>query len=232
MAIFGRKKDDTPANERAPGARDADLAMPSPRPATASPASSSPPSGPKENPAMSQTMKPAAAPAPNTMAPRPMGPAGGVGVPARPQQPVFAPGADRRTLTVGKGITVQGTISDCERLVVEGTVESQMLQAAELSVGGTGIFRGEVQVEDAEIAGLFDGTLTARGNLIIRASGRVNGVARSKRLAVEDGGQLTGRMEMLTEGSMPPAPAAPAPMAAAPAPTAAAPAPARPAAVG
>jgi cytoskeletal protein CcmA (bactofilin family) len=168
---------------------------------------------------MSQTMKPAAAPAPNTLAQRPMAPAGGVGVPARPQQ--TAPlGSDRRTLTVGKGISVQGTVADCERLVVEGTVESQMLQAAELSVGSTGVFRGEVQVEDAEIAGLFDGTLTARGNLVIRSTGKVNGVARCKRLSVEDGGQLTGRMEMLTEGSMPPAPTAPA-----------APAPARPAPV-
>jgi len=233
MAIFGRKKDDTPSTAGTPGPRDADIAMPNPRPANASASSSFSPPGSKENPAMSQTTRPPAAPAPNTMAPRPMGPAGGVGVPARPQQPLAAPGTDRRTLTVGKGITVQGTISDCERLVVEGTVESQMLQAAELAVGSTGIFRGEVQVEDAEIAGLFDGTLTARGNLTIRASGRVNGVARSKRLAVEDGGQLTGRMEMLTEGSMPPmtAPAAPASMSAAPAAPAPA-APARPAAVG
>jgi len=223
MAIFGRKKEETAPPEAPrmdPASRDVDIAMPS-RTASASSMPSSPPTGPKEN-IMSQTMKPATAPAPNTLAQRPMAPAGGVGVPARPQQ--TAPvGGDRRTLTVGKGISVQGTVADCERLVVEGTVESQMLQAAELSVGSTGVFRGEVQVEDAEIAGLFDGTLTARGNLVIRSTGKVNGVARCKRLSVEDGGQLTGRMEMLTEGSMPTAPAA-----AAPAP---APAPARPAPV-
>jgi len=53
--------------------------------------------------------------------------------------------------------------------------------------------------------------------LVIRATGKVNGVARCKRLTVEDGGQLTGRMEMLTEGSMPTAPAAPAPSRPAPA---------------
>ncbi len=207
-----------------PTSRDADLAMPNPRPAMANPSPSSPPFGPKENSTMSQTMKPATAPAPNTLAPRPGGPAGAVGVPARPQAP--AVGSDRRTLTVGKGISVQGTVADCERLVVEGTVESEMLQAAELSIGSTGVFRGEVQVEDAEVAGLFDGTLTARGNLFIRATGKVNGVARCKRLSVEDGGQLTGRMEMLTEGSMPIAPSAPA------VPAAPAPAPARPATVG
>lgn len=170
---------------------------------------------------MSQPLKPAAPPAPNTLAQRPGTPTAGIGVPARPQ-PAPSMGSDRRTLTVGKGISVQGTVADCERLVVEGTVESQMLQAAELSIGATGVFRGEVQVEDAEVAGLFDGTLTARGNLVIRSTGKVNGVARCKRLSVEDGGQLTGRMEMLTEGSAMStngAPAAPV-------------APARPAAVG
>ena len=221
MAIFGRKKEDTPTPEVPAGTqtpRDAQTAMPNPRPAMATPSPSSLPFGSKENSTMSQTMKPTTAPAPNTMAPRPGGPAGAVGVPARPQQPSPGLGGDRRTLTVGKGISVQGTVADCERLVVEGTVESQMLQAAELSIGASGVFRGEVQVEDAEVSGLFDGTLTARGNLIIRATGKVNGVARCKRLSVEDGGQLTGRMEMLTEGSMPVSPAAPAvPPATAPA---------------
>jgi cytoskeletal protein CcmA (bactofilin family) len=88
-------------------------------------------------------------------------------------------------------------VADAERLVVEGTVESQMIQAAELNVAQAGIFRGEVQVEDAEIAGVFDGTLTVRGSLIIRTTGTVKGTARCKRLSVEDGGKIMGSMEML-----------------------------------
>lgn len=206
MAIFGRKKEVTPAPEAVsvPATRDSDVAMPSLRPAA--------PAAPmaKEGPSMSQPPKPTTAPAATTMPPRPgmPGAPGAVGVPVRPQTSAPALTGDRRTLLVGKGISVQGTISDCERLVVEGTVESQMLQAAELSISATGVFRGEVQVEDAEISGLFDGTLTARGNLTIRATGKVNGVARCKRLSVEDGGQLMGRMEMLTDGAAQAAPAA------------------------
>ena len=72
-----------------------------------------------------------------------------------------------------------------------------MIQAAELSVVQTGVFRGEVQVEDAEIAGLFDGTVTARGNLIVRSTGKIKGMARYKKLSVEEGGQVVGSMEML-----------------------------------
>lgn len=107
--------------------------------------------------------------------------------------------SERRTLVVGKGISVQGIVQDAERLVVEGTVEATMIHATELSISPGGMFKGEVEVEDAEVAGTIDGTLTARGNLIVRATGRLLGTARCRRLQVEDGGQITGRMEMLTE---------------------------------
>ncbi len=107
--------------------------------------------------------------------------------------------SERRTLVVGRGISVQGTVQDAERLVVEGTVEASMIHATELAIAPGGVFKGEVEVEDAEIAGTIDGTLTARGSLIVRASGRMLGTARCRRLQVEDGGQITGRIEMLGE---------------------------------
>jgi len=107
--------------------------------------------------------------------------------------------AERRTLVVGRGISVQGTVTDAERLVVEGNVEATLIHANELSVAFGGVFKGEVEVEDAEVAGTMDGTLVARGNLVVRASGRLLGVARCRRLQVEDGGQITGRIEMITE---------------------------------
>ncbi|MBW4022825.1 MAG: polymer-forming cytoskeletal protein [Proteobacteria bacterium] len=123
-----------------------------------------------------------------------------------PPRPASDP-SERRTLVVGRGISVQGTITDAERLVVEGTVEATMIHATELSVIQGGVFKGEVEVEEAEIAGTIDGTITARTSLIVRATGQVLGRARCRRLQVEDGGQLTGQMEMLT-GTGPVAPSA------------------------
>ena len=107
--------------------------------------------------------------------------------------------SERRTLVVGRGISVQGIVQDAERLVVEGTVEATMIHATELAIAPGGVFKGEVEVEDAEIAGTIDGTLTARSSLIVRASGKVLGTARCRRLQVEDGGQITGRIEMITD---------------------------------
>jgi len=107
--------------------------------------------------------------------------------------------SERRTLVVGRGISVQGTVQDAERLVVEGTVEATMIHATELAISPGGVFKGEIEVEDVEIAGTIDGTLTARGSLTVRATGKVLGTARCRRLQVEDGGQITGRIEMLTD---------------------------------
>ncbi len=131
--------------------------------------------------------------------PRPPGmPATPAARPAGGDRPaVNAP--ERRTLVVGRGISVQGIVQDAERLVVEGTVEATMIHAAELSVSQGGIFKGEIEVENAEVAGTVDGTITVRGNLIVRATGSVLGTARCRRLQVEDGGQITGRIEMLSE---------------------------------
>ncbi|MBB5694226.1 bactofilin family protein [Muricoccus pecuniae] len=206
MSVFRRRPAEQGPTEPEPAtvpvSRDPDLAMPPFRPAPG-------PTAPKE-PVMSLPPKPTA---PQGAAPTP-----GVTMPTRQVGRPAPAGAERRTLVVGKGISLQGTVTDAERLVVDGTVESQMIQASELQITPSGVFKGEVQVDDAEIAGVFDGTLTARGSLTIRATGRVLGVARTRKLSVEEGGQLSGRMEMLTEGqaSFAPAPHGAAPQYAAP----------------
>lgn len=109
--------------------------------------------------------------------------------------------AEQRTLVVGRGISVQGSVQDAERLVVEGTVESSMINATELVVMPGGLFRGGVEVETAEISGTVDGSLVVRGSLTVRGTGRLLGKASCYRLKVEDGGQISGQLEMLPENS-------------------------------
>ena len=160
-----------------------------------SPFAANPPT-PQPPTAVTLPPRPTAAPAP------PMGQAASpaTGPAAAAGRLVGRDPTERRTLVVGRGISLQGVVQDAERLVVEGTVEATMIHATELSISPGGVFKGEVEVEDAEVAGTIDGTLTARGNLNVRATGRVLGTARCRRLQVEDGGQITGRIEMLTEG--------------------------------
>jgi cytoskeletal protein CcmA (bactofilin family) len=209
MSLFRRKDEPgATATEAAPttvpAARDPDLGVPPFRPSgIVVPPAASGPAAPKPS-APPATTGVSRGPATAPTAPTPAAPSRG---------PARAEASERRTLVVGKGISLQGTVTDAERLVIEGTMESQLLQAQELVITHSGVFKGEVQVEDAEVAGTFDGTLNASGSLTILATGRVIGTARARRLAVEDGGQLSGKMEMIsdTPGAMPAARPAPAP---------------------
>ena len=111
----------------------------------------------KEATAMSRPPFPAA----NQPAPAPAGAMPSASAAGR-ASPAQRPAVERRTLVVGHGIAVHGNIQDAERLVVEGVIESAKIEAAELAVALGGVFRGEGFVEDADIAGVFDGTITAR----------------------------------------------------------------------
>ncbi|QDH13696.1 polymer-forming cytoskeletal protein [Formicincola oecophyllae] len=102
-----------------------------------------------------------------------------------------------RTLVVGRGISVQGTIQDAERLIVEGLVESSSIKAKTLIVAPDGVFKGTVEVENAELAGTVDGTLVVRNNLKVMGTGRLLGKAECRNFQVELGGQVTAQLEML-----------------------------------
>ena len=99
-------------------------------------------------------------------------------------------------LTVGPNIKLKGVeITDCDTLVVEGTVEATM-DSRVIQIAEQGAFRGSADIDIAEIRGEFNGTLNVREKLVIFSTGRVTGKIRYGKLVVEEGGQLSGEIEM------------------------------------
>jgi cytoskeletal protein CcmA (bactofilin family) len=95
-------------------------------------------------------------------------------------------------LIVGPDIKLKGAeITDCDTLVVEGRVEASM-DSRVIQIAENGVFIGKVGIDIAEIRGRFDGELTARKQLVIRATGRVSGKIRYGKVAIEEGGELSG----------------------------------------
>lgn len=95
-------------------------------------------------------------------------------------------------LIVGPDIKLKGAeITDCDTLVVEGRVEAAM-DSRVIQIAEHGVFVGKVGIDVAEIRGRFEGELTARKQLVIRATGHVSGTIRYGKLAIEEGGELSG----------------------------------------
>lgn len=142
--------------------------------------------------------------------PTPKPPSAGY-VPEIPRRAVDIPGApgrrpnprptqESKRLTVGKDISLTGEITACDSLVVEGTVEATLENSQNLEVAEGGRFKGRVLIEEANIAGAFDGDLNVRDRLVVKSTGVITGTIRFGTLEVEAGGVLKGDIAPLTDG--------------------------------
>jgi len=101
-------------------------------------------------------------------------------------------------LTVGPNIKLKGVeITDCDTLVVEGSVEATM-DSRVIQISERGAFKGSAEIDVAEIRGLFEGNLTVRQKLVIYSTGKVTGKVRYGKVVIEEGGQLSGEIEAVT----------------------------------
>lgn len=108
-------------------------------------------------------------------------------------------------LTVGPNIKLKGVeITDCDTLVVEGTVEATM-DSRVIQITEQGAFRGTAEIDIAEIHGEFDGSLTVREKLVIFSTGKVTGKIRYGKVVIEEGGQLSGEISVGVGGARSPA---------------------------
>jgi cytoskeletal protein CcmA (bactofilin family) len=107
--------------------------------------------------------------------------------------------AENKKLIVGQDIHLSGEITSCDRLVVEGRVEASLTNARVIEVAPNGFFKGDAQVEEADISGRYEGTLIAYDKLTVRTGGRVSGSIRYGNIIIESGGEISGDMHALSQ---------------------------------
>ena len=102
--------------------------------------------------------------------------------------------SEGRQLLVGEGISLTGEIQECNHLVVEGRVEAALRGSKVLEIKENGTFIGAVEIEQATIAGVFEGEITVNGRLTITETGAITGTVSYKELEIQAGAKLDGRI--------------------------------------
>jgi cytoskeletal protein CcmA (bactofilin family) len=142
--------------------------------------------------AASPPRAPMANPAPSPAAPQVREPAHAAATTA-----TAAPAESR--LCVGVNIKLKGVeISDCDVVVIEGHVEATV-NSKTMEIAEPGTYKGKALIDVAEIRGDFTGELTARTRLIVHGTGKLSGTIRYGKLVVEEGGEISGDIQRITD---------------------------------
>ena len=96
---------------------------------------------------------------------------------------------------IGPGMKV---IGDCETegtLRIEGTVEGTVRAGKAVVVGKDGVVDGDIATQDAVIGGRVTGTVIAESRLELQATCVIDGEIRARRIKLEEGGKLNGKVQ-------------------------------------
>ena len=104
------------------------------------------------------------------------------------------------SLFIGTGVTLKGDVDVPGAASVDGNFEGT-LKAKPLIVGQTGHVSGQISVETAEIRGMVEDHLTVRNRLVLRSSGSLSGTIAYSKIMVEEGGSITGTIQMMEKSA-------------------------------
>jgi cytoskeletal protein CcmA (bactofilin family) len=124
----------------------------------------------------------------------------------------------KEVVNIGKSVVIKGELNGSEDLTVEGHVEGKVqLKQHVLTVGPNGRIHAEVFAKVVVVLGQVVGNVTASDKVDIRDKGVVEGNIVAPRVAIAEGAEFRGSVDMQRKVDVP-APKSPQADAAPPAP--------------
>jgi cytoskeletal protein CcmA (bactofilin family) len=103
---------------------------------------------------------------------------------------------------LGKGAHIRGRIAGDGDLHVEGAISGDVALKGDLTVLDGGEVVADVQARAVVVEGAIEGDITATNTVAIRASARVAGAIRGTSVSIEEGANVSGRID--AEFDLPP----------------------------
>jgi cytoskeletal protein CcmA (bactofilin family) len=126
-----------------------------------------------------------------------------------PQQPRFearaepaaTPRAQRSgsgsVATIGPSVSIKGDVLGDEDLLVEGRVEGEIkVRSHTVTIGRSGSIKADVFAKSVRVEGEVIGNLYGEEEVTIRQTGKVEGNIVAPRVALEDGANFRGSIDM------------------------------------
>lgn len=100
---------------------------------------------------------------------------------------------------IGPGMEIVGNIKSEGTVRVEGRVEGSVTAAKSVVVGREGVVDGDIVTQDVVVSGKVVGTISGESRVELQETCRVEGDIRSRRIKLDEGGRVEGRLHMGSE---------------------------------
>lgn len=96
---------------------------------------------------------------------------------------------------LAQGIEIVGTIKFSNDMIIDGKVEGEIQsQSGTVTIGENAQIKGDVKAGEVKMYGLVEGTITS-DRCELKANSILRGDIKTKKLTMEEGAHLSGRME-------------------------------------
>ena len=105
-------------------------------------------------------------------------------------------GAETRDARIGSGTRIRGKIHGDGDLVVEGSIEGDVVIRGDLTIAESATVTSEaVEAQAVTVAGALQGDVAATGQVRLSAGSRVRGNLRGSSVSIEEGARFSGRLD-------------------------------------
>jgi len=118
--------------------------------------------------------------------------------PAQPAPRAAAPQAQARDhAIIGTTVSIKGDVTGEEDLLIEGRVEGRIeFRRHSVTVGKNGRIKADIFAKSITVEGTVEGNLFGEEQLVVRQAGTVRGNIAAPRVALEDGCNFKGSIDM------------------------------------
>lgn len=88
---------------------------------------------------------------------------------------------------ITEGTSITGDLVSKSGMRIDGTVQGNVKTPSKVVLGETGVIKGTLDCENADIEGKFSGNMTISGTLTLRATAHIEGDVIAGKLAIEPG---------------------------------------------
>ena len=102
---------------------------------------------------------------------------------------------------IGEDVEISGNVKCENSILLNGKLNGDLTCATEAMIGNTSAVKGNMSVETVSVQGQVNGNITAKDKIELKATARLHGDIRAKRLTVEDGVTFIGKVEVNPTGT-------------------------------